>query len=84
MGMPFAADPVTLSEEEKTELEQMTQSRTLPAGDVMRARMVLLLAGGTSYQEIQKLLDTTAPTISRWIMSRELAMCLPMGFLPGQ
>jgi transposase len=64
--MPFAADPVALSEEEKTELEQMTQSRTLPAGDVMRARMVLLLAGGTSYQEIQKLLDTTAPTIARW------------------
>jgi DNA-directed RNA polymerase specialized sigma24 family protein len=64
--MPFAADPIALSEEEKTELEQMTQSRTLPAGDVMRSRLVLLLAKGTSYQEIQKLLDTTAPTISRW------------------
>jgi transposase len=64
--MPFVADPIALSEEEKTELEQMTQSRTLPAGDVMRARLVLLLAKGTSYQEIQKLLDTTAPTISRW------------------
>lgn len=64
--MPFAADPIALSEEEKTELEQMTQSRTLPAGDVMRARLVLLLSNGTSYQEIQKLLDTTAPTISRW------------------
>ena len=38
----------------------------LPAGDVMRARMMLLLAKGTPYQEIQKLLDTTAPTISRW------------------
>jgi transposase len=64
--MPFAADPIALTEEEKSELEQMTQSRTLPAGDVMRARLVLLLARGTSYQEIQKLLDTTAPTISRW------------------
>lgn len=64
--MPFAADPIALTDEEKTELEQMTQSRTLPAGDVMRARMMLLLAKGTSYQEIQKRLDTTAPTISRW------------------
>lgn len=26
----------------------------------------LLLAKGATYQEIQKLLDTTAPTISRW------------------
>lgn len=64
--MPFAADPIALTDEEKTELEQMTQSRTLPAGDVMRARMMLLLAKVTSYQEIQKRLDTTAPTISRW------------------
>jgi transposase len=64
--MPFAADPITLGPEERTELEQMTQSRTLPAGNVMRARMVLLLAKGTPYQEIQNLLDTTAPTISRW------------------
>jgi transposase len=64
--MPFVAEPIALSEEEKTELEQMTQSRTLPAGDVMKARMILLLAKGISYQQIQKLLDTTAPTISRW------------------
>ena len=64
--MPFAAEALTLSEEERTELEQMTQSRTLAAGEVMRARMMLLLAKGTSYRAIQKLLDTTAPTISRW------------------
>jgi hypothetical protein len=52
-----------LSEEEKGELEQMTQSRMLA---VMRARMMLLLADGLSYVKIQELLDTTAPTISRW------------------
>src|SRR5580658_4025933 len=44
----------------------MTQSRTLPAGDVMRSRMILLLADGVAYQKIQDLLDTTAPTIARW------------------
>lgn len=44
----------------------MTQSRALPAGDVMRSRMILLLADGIAYQKIQDLLDTTAPTIVRW------------------
>ena len=63
--MPFHGESM-LSEEEKGELEQMTQSRMLPAGDVMRARMMLLLADGLSYVKIQELLDTTAPTISRW------------------
>ena len=47
-------------------MEQMTQSRSLPAGDVMRARMILLLSDGVTYRKIQDLLDTTAPTISRW------------------
>ena len=28
--------------------------------------MILLLADGISYQKIQDLLDTTAPTIARW------------------
>ena len=64
--MPFGADPIELTTEERRELEQMTQSRTLPAGDVMRARMILLLSGGVPYRKIQDLLDTTAPTISRW------------------
>jgi transposase len=44
----------------------MSLSRSLPAGDVMRARMILMLADGRSYTEIQKRLQTTAPTISRW------------------
>ena len=48
--MPFGAEPLVLTEDERQELEQMTQSRTLPAGDVMRSRMVLLLADGVSYQ----------------------------------
>jgi transposase len=64
--MPFRGESIVLSEEEKGELEQMTQSRMLPAGDVMRARMMLLLADGLSYVKVQELLDTTAPTISRW------------------
>ena len=64
--MPFSAEPLNLTEDERRELQQMAQSRTLPAGDVMRSRMVLLLADGVTYQKIQDLLDTTAPTIARW------------------
>jgi transposase len=44
----------------------MTQSRTLPAGDVFRARLILMLADGLPFRTIQERLDTTAPTICRW------------------
>ena len=64
--MPFTAEAITLSAEERSELEQMRQSRTLPAGDVFRARLILMLADGLPYRTIQERLDTTAPTISRW------------------
>ncbi len=64
--MPFAAEAVTVTDEERIELEQMTQSRSLPAGDVFRARLILMLAEGVPYRTIQERLDTTAPTISRW------------------
>jgi transposase len=64
--MPFTAETITLTADERAELEQMTKSRTLPAGDVFRARLVLLLAEGLPYRTIMERLDTTAPTISRW------------------
>ena len=44
----------------------MSVSRSLPAGEVIRARMILMLAEGRSYADIQERLQTTAPTISRW------------------
>jgi NADPH:quinone reductase len=61
--MPFSGEPLILTEEERRELQQRMRSRTLPASDVIRSRMILLLADGVSYQKIQDLLDTTAPTI---------------------
>jgi transposase len=64
--MPFAAEAITLSADERAELEQMTQSRTLPAGDVFGARLILMLSEGLPYRTVQERLDTTAPTISRW------------------
>jgi hypothetical protein len=44
--MPFAAEAITWTTEERGEFEQMTQSRTLPAGNVFRARLILMLAEG--------------------------------------
>ena len=64
--MAFKARPVSLTKDEREELRQMSISRSLPAGDVMRARMVLMLADGRSYSEIKHRLQTTAPTISLW------------------
>ena len=64
--MPFEAEPLELSRGERDELRQMSVSRSLPAGDVIRARMILMLSDGWSYAEIQDRLQTTAPTISRW------------------
>jgi transposase len=44
----------------------MSVSRLLPAGDVFRARLILMLAHGCSYAEVQERLRTTAPTVSKW------------------
>jgi len=57
---------LTLTQEQREELSRWAQSRTLPAGDVFRARLILALADGLSYLQIKKTLRTTAPTISRW------------------
>jgi len=84
--MPFTAETITLTADERAELEQITQSRTLPAGDVFRARLVLLLADGLPYRTIQERLNTTAPTISRWrerFEKRRVAGLLEMRH-PGQ
>ena len=55
-----------LTEQERDELRRWAQSRTLPAGDVFRARLVLALADGHSYSRIERELGTSRPTIARW------------------
>jgi transposase len=55
-----------LSTDEREELVRWAQSRTLPSGDVSRARLILALADGLSYREIERKLNTSAPTIARW------------------
>jgi transposase len=44
----------------------MSLSRSLPASDVLKARLILMLAYGRSYADIRRRLETTSPTISHW------------------
>src|ERR1700683_2436315 len=57
--------------EQREDLQRWAQSRTLPAGDVFRARLILSLADGTTYREIARSLKTSLPTIARWKMRFE-------------
>ena len=50
----------------RNELESWAQSRTLLAGEVFRARLVLALADGMSYLEIERQPGASAATVSKW------------------
>jgi hypothetical protein len=45
---------LALTSEQREELTRWAQSRSLPAGDVFRARLILALADGMSYAEIKQ------------------------------
>jgi transposase len=55
-----------LTPSERTELRDRLRSRTLPAEDVRRARLILLLAEGKSYSAIRQVLGCNPNYISRW------------------
>jgi len=57
---------ITLSAEERAELAGWSKSRTLPAGDVFKANLILALADGKSYSAVEAELNTSRPTIARW------------------
>jgi transposase len=59
-------DWLEMNAEQREELERWAQSRTLPAGDVYRARLILALAERRSYREIEQQLGASAPMISKW------------------
>lgn len=57
---------ISLTRDQRCELSSIAQSRSLPAGYVFRARLILMLAQGASFSTIKRQLQTTAPTIIRW------------------
>lgn len=62
----MVANEVRLTPAQQRELGSIAQSRALPAGYVFRAKLILLLAQGSSFNAIKRRLQTTAPTIIRW------------------
>lgn len=60
------ASEVPLTSNQRSELTSIAQSRSLPAGYVFRAKLILMLAQGASFSMIKRQLQTTAPTIIRW------------------
>lgn len=55
-----------ITEEQREELERWAHSRALPAGDVFRARLILALADGLSYREIEAKLGASTRTVALW------------------
>jgi transposase len=55
-----------LTAEQRQELGRWAQSRTRPAGDVFRARLIMALTDGIRYREIARSLKTSGPTLARW------------------
>jgi hypothetical protein len=55
-----------LAPRERQELRARVRSRTLPAEDVRRARLILLLARGKSYLAIRQVLGCNPNYVSRW------------------
>lgn len=62
----MATSEVLLTDDQQVELSSIAQSRSLPAGYVFRAKLLLMLAEGASFNTIKQRLQTTAPTIIRW------------------
>lgn len=60
---PFS---VVLSQEERKALATRARQYPLPYRDVIRARLVLLAAGGWDNKDIAETLQLTCPKVSKW------------------
>jgi transposase len=58
--------PLELAAAERSELEAMARSRTLAAGLVQRARVILALADGEPYATLCSRLELSTTTVTRW------------------
>src|SRR6202140_4489527 len=64
MGRPRAA--LFLSVQQREHLENLANSRSLPAGLVGRAKIILLSASGKTNQQIARQLGLTNATVGKW------------------
>lgn len=58
--------PLTVSSEERRELEAMARSRTIAAGLAQRARVILAIADGEPYPGLSARLELSTTTLTRW------------------
>src|SRR6267154_1844900 len=70
MGVPMAVGrpkaALVLTSEQREQLEGLASSRSLPAGLVMRARIILLSASGKTNLQIARQLELTNATVGKW------------------
>jgi transposase len=67
---------VRLSVSERRELQSRVRSQSLRAGDVQRAKLILMLADGESWSDIQEQLGCSSAYVHRWkqrFLERRLA-----------
>src|SRR5215470_9805083 len=64
MGRPKAG--LILTEQDREQLQALASSRSLPAGLVNRARIILLSAGGKTNQQIARELGMANATVGKW------------------
>lgn len=57
---------LAISDEDRETLESWTRSRTIPAGQVERARIVLSVAGGAGTTATATALGVSRPTVIKW------------------
>ena len=60
------AEPLALRAGDRTELERLTRSATVPAAAAQRARIVLLAADGVANQLIAERVGVSRPTVNLW------------------
>src|SRR2546426_20765 len=70
MGVPMAMGrpkaQLVLRPEQREQLEGLASSRSLPAGLVSRARIILLSASGKTNMQIARQLGLTKATVGKW------------------
>jgi transposase len=64
--MPFVAPTLRLKKKQRHQLESLIRRQSAPAAEVLRARILLGLAAGESYQALSSRLRTSSATIALW------------------
>jgi hypothetical protein len=66
--MPLAKTPICIELDDVTRrlLEEVANAQALPHRDVMRAKMILLVANGVPLSEVARRVDTPRRIVRKW------------------